>query len=393
MLYLHNTLTNKEELFEPLDKNNIKMYVCGPTVYDRPHLGNARSVVFYDFLFNVLSSIYPNVTYVRNITDIDDKIIARAKEKNITEKELAQQVQKQFEEDMSQLLCKKPTFEPCATEYISQMLEIIDLLIQKGHAYKKNDEVLFSVKSCTTYGELSNRTLEEMISGSRIEVSDSKQCEYDFVLWKPAKDDEISFESKFGRGRPGWHTECVAMSSSILGNEFDIHGGGVDLQFPHHENEIAQSKCSSGSNFAKYWIHNGFLMVNGQKMSKSLGNFTTVKDLLDKGITGTTIRFALLSTHYRKPLDFNTHLMDSSTVVLDKFSKILEQDFTKPSKISFEMLPQNAQDALKSNLNISKYIAVMHSLASDIKNTKNDPTQKQNLCKQFFAMSKILGIC
>lgn len=403
MLKIFNTLSNSEEAFSPIDSQHIKIYVCGPTVYDRPHLGNARSVVFYDFLNRILRAIYPKVTYVRNITDVDDKIIARAKEENISPLELTAKVEKLFRDDMSALNCTDPDYEPHATDYIPQMLGMIKCLIESGHAYQQNStsDVMFSVKSYQEYGRLSNRTLESMIPGSRIAVSDAKECEFDFVLWKYVTDkNELGWESEFGYGRPGWHIECSAMSANILGSDFDIHGGGVDLQFPHHENEIAQSRCAfKGSNFAKYWIHNGFLMVDGQKMSKSLGNFTTVKDLLDKGIDGNVIRFALLNTHYRKPLDFNDHLIASSKIVVQKFLKLIDDNadlIDKNCPISLldgEMsIPVLARDAIFDNVNISKYTAVMHSLLKDIKYTK-DIAGRKMLCQQFWNMMKLLGLC
>lgn len=395
-LYLFNTLSGKEEVFTPKDEQNVKMYVCGPTVYERPHLGNARSIVCYDFLYRILNLLYKKVTYVRNITDVDDKIINKSKDLKISPEQLTARVIKEFEEDTLALNCLKPSFEPRATEYIGDMLLMIRSLIEKGHAYVEGGDVMFSVNSCKTYGKLSNRKLEDLNAGARVDVSDLKRNEHDFVLWKKVEKSEYGFESEFSYGRPGWHIECSAMSTKILGMGFDIHGGGADLQFPHHENEIAQSECTfEGEKFARYWVHNGFLTIEGEKMSKSLGNFKTVKELLDEGFSGIEVRLALLTTHYRKPLSFSKHLMETSKLTIKKFLKVLEVEGELLKEISKTLqwndISALAQDALLSNLNTAKFIAIMHSLVNDIKNT-NDKKGRMELVNQFYKMGLLLGI-
>ena len=393
---LFNTLSNKIEEFKTLDDTHLKMYVCGPTVYSCPHLGNARSFVFYDLLFRIFKSYYPKVTYIRNITDVDDKIINRSKSENISEKLLTTQVISEFHEDTKSLNCLPPTLEPLATEYIPQMVEIIELLLQKNHAYRLGKDILFDVKSYINYGQLSNRKIEDMLGGARIAITENKKNNGDFVLWKNAEEDQYGFKTTLGYGRPGWHIECSAMSNSLLGENFDIHGGGVDLTFPHHENEIAQSKCAfPGSEFAKYWIHNGFLMINGEKMSKSLGNFTTVSDLTKKGINPLEIRLSLLSTHYRKPLDFTDSLISLAKNTFAKFHKVLEENsslYIPTNNINFTDIPKLAQQALFDNINISKYIALMHTLPKEIKNIHEKDPEKAKLTQQFWNMGALIGI-
>ncbi len=376
---LFNSLTHKEETLTTIDPNHLKMYVCGPTVYDRPHLGNARSIVIYDLLFRFLKTVFPTVTYVRNITDVDDKINAAAKEQKISIHDLTAKICNLFYEDINNLNVLHPTFEPRATEHISEMIEMIQQLITNGCAYENQRHVLFDVSSYKDYGRLTNRHLDEMIAGARIEVADYKTDPLDFVLWKPASENDDAssiFESPWGKGRPGWHIECSAMSKKYLGTDFDIHGGGADLQFPHHENEIAQSRCADpGSHFARFWIHNGFLTVNGEKMSKSLKNFVTVRELLDKGISGAVIRFLLLSSHYRKPLDFNEEALKQATKTIEKFYSVLSADdvnnFDKID-VAKEVLEYLAED-----LNISKVIALLHEMVKKIKSTNSAQTKKQ----------------
>lgn len=322
-LKLYNTLTRKEETFQPIDPSHVRMYACGPTVYDRAHIGNARSAVVYDVLYRLLKHLYPQVTYARNITDVDDKINAAAKANGEPISALTKRVTQWFHDDTGALNVLKPDIEPRATEHIGEMIAMIQTLIAKGHAYAAEGHVLFAVESDPHYGCLSGRSVEDMIAGARVEVAPYKKYPGDFVLWKPAlADDDPSsvFDSPWGKGRPGWHIECSAMSNRYLdeGKGFDIHGGGADLMFPHHENEIAQSTCATGHDFARYWVHNGFLTVNGEKMSKSLGNFITVRDLLDKGVKGEVIRFALLSTHYRKPLDWTDKLLEDAQKNLNR---------------------------------------------------------------------------
>ena len=313
---LTNSLSRRREAFVPLDAGNVRMYVCGPTVYDRAHLGNARPVVVFDVLYRLLRHVYgaDHVTYVRNFTDVDDKINAEAlrRQKAGAPGTLEDLIRERTEEtiawyhaDMDALGALRPDHEPRATGYIGQMIGMIEGLVASGHAYAAKGHVLFRVRSYKEYGRLSGRTLDDMIAGARVEVAPFKEDPLDFVLWKPSSGEEPGWDSPWGRGRPGWHIECSAMSRELLGESFDIHGGGLDLQFPHHENEIAQSASAHpGAGFARYWLHNEMVQVEGRKMSKSLGNFFTVRDLLDQGVPGEVIRFVLLSTHYRKPMDW-----------------------------------------------------------------------------------------
>lgn len=305
---LYNTATRTVEPFAPLDDTNVRMYVCGPTVYDRAHLGNARPVVVFDMLYRVLRHIYgpDHVKYVRNFTDVDDKINARAAETGRSIGAITDETIAWFLQDMSAIGALAPDAAPRATEYITPMIEMIAVLIAKGHAYEAEGHVLFAVDSYDAYGALSGRSLDDMIAGARVEVAPYKRNPMDFVLWKPSSADLPGWDSPWGRGRPGWHIECSAMARDLLGDTFDIHGGGNDLTFPHHENEIAQSRCAHPEGaYAKVWMHNEMVQVEGKKMSKSLGNFFTVRDLLDQGVPGEVIRFVLLSTHYRKPMDWN----------------------------------------------------------------------------------------
>ncbi len=334
MLNLYNTLTREKAAFTPIDASNVRMYVCGPTVYARPHLGNARSVVVYDALFRLLQHLYGSdqVTYARNITDVDDKINVAARERGITIQALTQEITAAFHADTKALNCLRPSIEPRATEHIDHIIALIEQLIAKGNAYAAQGHVLFDVTSQSAnhhwqYGMLSGRNIEEMEAGARIEVASYKKNPGDFVLWKPSLegDDESSkFQSPWGVGRPGWHIECSAMSTTHLGKEFDIHGGGADLKFPHHENEIAQSCCAyPESRYAHYWVHNGFLTVNGEKMSKSLGNFIILHELLDQGIKGEVIRLALLMSKYNEPMDWNDKLVSDAQKLLDKGYRVI----------------------------------------------------------------------
>lgn len=359
---LSNSLTRTVEEFIPLDKNHVKMYVCGPTVYARPHIGNARSVVVYDVLYRLLAHDYPRVTFVRNITDVDDKINAAAIERGITIQQLTEEVTRQFHDDMGALSCLPPTVEPKATEHIAQMIALIERLIAGGFAYEAKGHVLFRVEKDAEYGKLSRRTVKDMIAGARVEVAPYKEYPGDFVLWKPAseKDDASSkFASPWGVGRPGWHIECSAMSETHLGVDFDIHGGGADLMFPHHENEIAQSTCgNTGSHYAKYWVHNGFLTVEGEKMSKSLGNFITVHDLLGKGVKGEVIRFALMSARYNEPFDWSQKLLEDSEKVLNRLYRAAGN--AAPGEVHPDIL-----DALRDNLNTPKALATLQTLSDE----------------------------
>jgi len=328
---LHNTLTRKKEIFTPFDPEDVRMYVCGPTVYDRAHLGNARPVVVFDVLNRLLRHVYgeDHVTYARNFTDVDDKINATA----LARKEagaagsLEDLIQERTDEtiswyleDMGALGNLEPDLAPRATEYIQQMIDMIEDLIASGHAYEAEGHVLFDVKSYANYGSLSGRSVDDMIAGARVEIAPYKQNPMDFVLWKPSTDDLPGWDSPWGRGRPGWHIECSAMTKALFGDKFDIHGGGLDLTFPHHENEKAQSCCEAGEDsFANVWMHNEMLQVEGKKMSKSLGNFFTVRDLLEQGVPGEVIRFVFLSTHYRKPMDWTVKKAEEAEKVLWKW--------------------------------------------------------------------------
>ncbi len=318
-LKLHNTLTRKKEEFIPLDQDNVRMYVCGPTVYDHAHIGNARPVIVFDVLYRLLRHLYgkDHVCYVRNITDVDDKINARAAQEGISIRELTERTTEQFHKDIAALGVLPPTIEPRATDHIDGMIEMTRRLIDKGHAYEADGHVLFDVKSDESYGCLSNRSTDEMMAGARVEVADYKRSPMDFVLWKPSTGHEPGWNSPWGYGRPGWHLECSVMSEKYLGESFDIHGGGLDLIFPHHENEIAQSTCSHGNKvMANYWLHNGYLQVEGEKMSKSLGNFITISDALEEW-PGKVMRLNMMMTHYRKPIDWTVGSLKVATSSLE----------------------------------------------------------------------------
>ena len=327
-LKLYNTLTRSKDAFVPIDPSNVRMYVCGPTVYDLAHIGNARPIIVFDVLYRLLRHVFgaEHVRYVRNITDVDDKINARAAERGISIRELTEETNKVFQADVKALGCLEPDAQPRATEHIAAMIDIIARLIASGHAYAADGHVLFDVPSMKDYGRLSRRSLDEMIAGARVDVAPYKRGDMDFVLWKPSKDCEPGWESPWGRGRPGWHIECSAMSWKHLGEVFDIHGGGIDLVFPHHENEIAQTRCAFGHDvMANVWMHNGFLQVEGEKMSKSLGNFVTIHELLNtekfggRKWPGEVLRLAMLRTHYRQPIDFTLKALEEAELSLRKW--------------------------------------------------------------------------
>ncbi|WP_370272771.1 cysteine--tRNA ligase [Pseudooceanicola nitratireducens] len=371
---LTNSKTRKKEVFEPIDPKNVRMYVCGPTVYDRAHLGNARPVVVFDVLNRLLRHVYgsEHVTYVRNFTDVDDKInaTALARKEAGAEGSLEDLIHERTEEtigwyhaDMDALGALRPDHEPRATGYIPQMIAMIEGLIARGHAYAAEGHVLFSVGSYADYGALSGRSVEDMIAGARVEVAPYKRDPMDFVLWKPSSDDLPGWDSPWGRGRPGWHIECSAMADDILGEEFDIHGGGIDLQFPHHENEIAQSCCAHDhGGFARVWLHNEMLQVEGKKMSKSLGNFFTVRDLLDQGVPGEVIRFVFLGTHYRKPMDWTEKKRAEAEATLRKWYRQAAQ------AVDGGEIYSPVVTALADDLNTSEAIMECHqlSLADDV---------------------------
>jgi cysteinyl-tRNA synthetase len=357
---LHNSMTRRKETFVPIDANNVRMYLCGPTVYDRAHIGNARNVIMFDVLFRLLKHVYgaEHVTYVRNFTDVDDKINTRAAETGRSIGEITAETTQWFLDDMGALGNQLPTHMPRATQYIEQMIDMISDLIAKNNAYAAQGHVLFAVDSYDGYGRLSGRNIDDMIAGARVEVAPYKRNPMDFVLWKPSQDHEPGWDSPWGRGRPGWHIECSAMSRDLLGAHFDIHGGGNDLMFPHHENEIAQSCCADeNAGFANVWLHNEMLQVEGKKMSKSLGNFFTVRDLLDQGYAGEVIRFVFLSTHYGKPMDWNDAKARDAEKTLRKWRAIT--DGITPSAISDEVVKTLADD-----LNTSGVIALLHQYAN-----------------------------
>ena len=359
-LTLYNTRTRAKAPFTPLDASNVRAYLCGPTVYDRAHLGNARNVVIFDILIRLLRRLYPRVTYVRNITDIDDKINNRAKERGVSIEQVTEGPIRWYHEDMGALFTLPPDIEPRATDHLAEIIEIIERLIQNGHAYVAEGHVLFSVASDKEYGKFSGRTPDELIAGARVDVAPYKREAGDFVLWKPSTPDLPGWPSPWGRGRPGWHIECSAMSWKHLGQDFDIHGGGDDLIFPHHENEIAQSCCAfPGSHFANVWVHNRMLLVNGEKMSKSLGNFLVLHDVLAKA-PGEAVRFLLMRSHYRSTLDFSDAALIEARKELDRFYRALE---THSGIEAAAEIPASVLEPLCDDLNTPGAIAALHALA------------------------------
>jgi cysteinyl-tRNA synthetase len=359
-LMLYNTRTRAKEPFVPLDAGNVRAYLCGPTVYDRAHLGNARNVVIFDVLVRLLRRLYPRVTYVRNITDIDDKINARALARGVSIEEVTEGPVRWYHEDMGALYALPPDIEPRATEHLPEIIEIIKRLIANGHAYEAEGHVLFSVASDPDYGKFSGRSTDELIAGARVDVAPYKRDAGDFVLWKPSTPDLPGWDSPWGRGRPGWHIECSAMSWKHLGENFDIHGGGDDLIFPHHENEIAQSCCAfPGSNFANVWVHNRMLLVNGEKMSKSLGNFLVLHDVLEKA-PGEAVRFLLMRSHYRSTLDFSDAGLKEAKTELDRFYHAIQKH---PAAVDRKVPLHLVFDALLDDLNTPAAIAALHKYA------------------------------
>lgn len=384
-LKLHNTLSKSKETFTALDPSHVRLYVCGPTVYDRAHIGNARPVIVFDVLVRLLRRLYPCVTYVRNITDVDDKINAKAKASGRPIAEITAETTKLFHEDMAALGALPPDIEPRATAHIPQMIAMIAKLIDQGHAYEAEGHVLFHVASMKDYGKLSGRSRDEMIAGARVEVAPYKKDAADFVLWKPSTPDLPGWDSPWGRGRPGWHIECSAMSREYLGASFDIHGGGQDLIFPHHENEIAQSECCNHAPFARFWLHNGFLKVEGEKMSKSIGNILSVHQLLSEA-PGEAIRFAVLSAHYRQPLDWTDEGLKAAKSALDRLYRALETaPQAEPAKV-----PENVLAALMDDLNTPLAISHLHELASAL-NKSADEDEKKRIAAELKAAGSLLG--
>ncbi|MEH6637001.1 MAG: cysteine--tRNA ligase [Halioglobus sp.] len=388
-LHLYNTMTSKKEVFEPLVPGAVTMYVCGPTVYNLAHIGNARPVVVFDTLFRLLRSHFGQVTYARNITDVDDKIIAAAKEGERSIESVTDEFTARYREDMAQLNALPPTLEPHATHNIEPMIALTRTLIEKGHAYESQGHVLFAVQSMADYGRLSGRSLDDMLAGARVEVADYKRHPGDFVLWKPAAEDDPGWDSPWGRGRPGWHLECSAMIREHLGETIDIHGGGRDLIFPHHENEIAQSRCAHGGDYVRYWMHNAYLDIDGEKMSKSIGNVRSVRDLL-KVYRGEVLRFALLSAHYRSPLNFSVELLDQAESTLGSLYSTLRE----VQDIAVEVEPPRADEpfykALNDDLNTPQAIAEVHALAKQLH--KASAADKPALKARMLAAGALLGI-
>lgn len=388
-LQIYNTMGRQKQLFEPLDPQRVTMYVCGPTVYNLAHIGNARPAVVFDTLFRLLQTHYDNVVYARNITDIDDKIIAAIEESGEKMADFTERYSNDYREDMAALNVLRPSIEPQATDHIAQMIAMTETLIAKGHAYESQGHVLFAVQSMDDYGKLSNRSLDDMLAGARVEVADYKRFAGDFVLWKPSSDEEPGWDSPWGRGRPGWHLECSAMIQSHLGETIDIHGGGRDLIFPHHENEIAQGHCAHGGDYVRYWMHNGYIDINGQKMSKSLNNFHMVRDLLTE-YKGEVLRFALLTAHYRKPLDFSHDLLMQAQASLDSLYGALREVEEVELDCDVSLADEAFYKALNDDLNTPEAIAELHAMAKSL--NKAADVDKPTIKARLLAAGAILGI-
>ena len=390
-VYIHNTLTRQKEEFKPIDPKKVRVYFCGPTVYNYAHIGNARACVVFNLLVKVLRYAYgaEHVQYASNLTDIDDKIIEAAKQSGEKINTITEKYAAIYNADMAALGAEKPDFQPRATDYIPQMLAMVRKLIESGHAYVAEGHVLFSVPSWPDYGKLSRRNRDDMIAGARVEVAPYKKDPADFILWKPSTPEQPGWESPYGRGRPGWHLECSAMNEAINGNHFDIHAGGEDLIFPHHENEIAQSVCAhGGETYVNYWMHNGWLMVEGQKMSKSVGNVVLVHDLI-KRIPGEVVRFALLSTHYRQPFDWTEELLQQSKRTLDRYYGLLRD--VKDIAATDVDVPQTLVDALKDDLNTPKAFSELSALAK-VLSTAGSDAEKAAAKGALLAAGKLIGL-
>ena len=379
---LYNTFTKKKEKFIPINSSSVKMYACGPTLYSNPHIGNFRPIIIFDVLFRILRLTFgeDRVNYVRNITDIDDKIIDKANELNITTDQLVELTQKTYHQNLNSLSILSPTHEPKATNYISKMIEMITSLIDKKFAYISNGHVLFEAKKYKDYGSLSKFSLKDIISGARVEVADYKKNPEDFVLWKPSKTNEPSWDSPWGDGRPGWHIECSAMISELLGETIDIHAGGIDLIFPHHENEIAQSTCCHDKKMSNFWLHNGFINFKGEKMSKSLGNTTIVDDLLAKHDPA-VLKYSLLTTHYRQPIDFSNDLLSYSQNIINKWENYIQE--VKSSELDTEFV-----SALLDDLNTPKALMRLQQIIANLKKDSN----KEVLLAHFNNGLSLLGL-
>ena len=387
-LRIHNTIAREKQDFAPIDPAHVRMYVCGPTVYDNIHIGNARPLVVFDVLYRLLKRLYPRVTYARNITDVEDKINVRAKELGIDIRTLTEQTAERFHTDAAALGVLEPDVEPRATDHIPEMITLMERLLASGNAYEADGHVLFNVPSMPDYGGLSRHSREALIAGARVEVAPYKRDPADFVLWKPSDADTPGWDSPWGRGRPGWHIECSAMSQKHLGTDFDIHGGGQDLIFPHHENEIAQSRCGNpGSHFAKYWMHNGYLMSEGEKMSKSLGNFYTVNELLQE-FPGEALRLVLLQTHYRAPLDFTKDGVRQAKATLDRMYAALR---SMPDAEPAEQVPSRVQKALEDEVNTPLALAGLHEAVTALNAAMGDDA-KALAKRKLLAAGEILGL-
>ena len=407
---VYNTLSRQKEAFEPINSDRVHMYVCGPTVYDSCHIGHARSIVVFDVIYRYLMLSGYQVAYARNFTDVDDKIINRANELGIPTTELAEKYIDEFHADMDALNVKRPDYEPKATEHIEQIIAVVNRLIEKGYAYESGGNVFFAVEKFDAYGKLSGRKLSDMEAGARVEIDKQKRNPMDFVLWKASKPNEPSWESPWGKGRPGWHIECSAMSADYLGESFDIHGGGKDLIFPHHENEIAQSEAAYGQSFVKYWIHNGFVNINHEKMSKSLGNFLMIKDIL-KSYHPEAVRLFLLSNHYRSPVDFTDQAIREALSGLDKIYTLLERvegvlgdlpKATGPGKTVSEIAGtywQAFRNAMDDDFNTAQGIGVLfdgvrhlNRLLDESPVDSTDQDQINAICFEILNIGNVLGL-
>ncbi len=390
-IYLHNTLKQRKDKFIPIDANNVRMYVCGPTVYDKAHLGNAKTPVVYDVLYRLLCYVYgkEHVTYVSNITDVDDKILNKHKETGKSIREITEQTYNWYIDDMKKLNVLSPNYRPRATEYIPEMIKLVELLLKNGHAYIADKQVLFDVDSMPNYGFLSGRAMKEMVAGARVEIADYKKNPADFILWKPSDADQPGWNSPWGYGRPGWHLECSAMSSKLLGNDFDIHGGGSDLIFPHHENECAQSCCAyPGTHFAHYWVHTGMLMINGVKMSKSLGNFYIVDEILAK-YPAEALRLLFLTTHYHQPFNFTFEGLEQAKAILDKFYNALLKNADIPAEKTEPS--EKLIAALSDDLNTPLALSYLHETLGNL-NKAETKEERIKYKSELMANAYMLGL-
>ena len=396
---LFNSYSQSLEEFTPLNENKVTMYVCGPTVYDVPHLGHARCYITWDVVYRYLKFKGYDVTYARNITDVDDKIINKAKAQNVQPKDISTKFAAEFHKAMDALNLLSPDIEPKATENIDEMLKLISELVEKGYAYESQGDVYFEVDKFDRYGNLSKQSIKDLEAGARVETSDIKRNLLDFALWKKTKDEkEISWDSPYGKGRPGWHIECSAMSRKYLGKTIDIHAGGADLQFPHHENEIAQSECASGEQFAKYWMHNGFVTINNEKMSKSLGNFTSIEKLLEI-YDANTIKFFILTNHYRQPVEFNDMALASAKAGVQRLKNAVSDvktacnvDKIEPNTNKDNQYIQEFENAMDEDFNTSKALSVLFDLANNAQKLKDtDKDKSVEMISVLLGISSVLG--